>query len=151
MTAWRPPVSHGQVLRARVAWLGARQPASECVPALVHAGTRLLVAQTGATLLGLAPITISALGGIAPAFGLSLGLGSREITRNMIAGFYARKVLRPGDTVTVGERTGTLVMMAPTQPVIALLTREELAVSNGVFLDSGPGVAFTAADRSHDA
>ena len=68
----------------------------------------------------------------------------------MIAGFYARKVLRPGDTVTVGERTGTLVMITPTQTVIALPTREELAVSNGVYLESGPGVAFTTADRSHE-
>jgi hypothetical protein len=52
--------------------------------------------------------------------------------------------------VTMGERTGTLVMITPTQTVIALPTREELAVSNGVFLESGPGVAFTAADRSHE-
>ena len=217
-------------LGALVARLGVRQPASEWIPALVYTGTLLLFAQTGATMLGLAPIadsiraffsylpnviaaiavllagsaaadfagnavrraaedsgidlaptlgsvssalilfvtgimalsqlkidtemirivTICALGGIALAFGLSLGLGSREVTRNMIAGFYARKVLRPGDTVTVGERTGTLVMITPTQTVIALPTREELAVSNGVFLESGPGVAFTAADRSRE-
>lgn len=78
-------------------------------------------------------------------------LGSCEITRNMNAGFCARKVLRPGDTVTAGERTGTRVMTPPTPTVIALPTREAAAVSNGVFLESGPGVACTAADRSQEA
>ena len=69
----------------------------------------------------------------------------------MVAGFYARKVLRPGDTVTVGERTGTLVMITPTQTVIALPANEEVAISNSIFLDSGPGVSFTAVDRTRDA
>jgi small-conductance mechanosensitive channel len=87
-------------------------------------------------------VTICALGGIALAFGLSLGLGSRDVTRNMIAGFYARKVLRPGDQVTIGQRTGTLVMITPTQTVLQADGQQEIAVSNGVFLDSPDGVAF---------
>lgn len=91
-------------------------------------------------------VTICALGGIALAFGLSIGLGSRDVTRNMLAGFYARKVLRPGDRVTIGGRTGTLVMITPTQTVIEGADREEIAVSNGVYLDSASSVAFVAAD-----
>ena len=95
-------------------------------------------------------VTICALGGIALAFGLSLGLGSRDVTRTMIAGFYARKVLRPGDRVTIGERTGTLVMITPTQTVIQGPAREEIAVSNAVYLDSAAGVAFVAAEAAGD-
>lgn len=92
-------------------------------------------------------VTICALGGIALAFGLSLGLGSRDVTRNMIAGFYARKVLRPGDRVTIGQRTGTLVMITPTQTVLQADDRqEEVAVSNAVFLDGPDGVAFVPAE-----
>ena len=92
-------------------------------------------------------VTICALGGIALAFGLSLGLGSRDVTRNMIAGFYARKVLRPGDRVTIGQRTGTLVMITPTQTVLQTDDRqEEVAVSNAVFLDGPDGVAFVPAE-----
>ncbi|MFN7977121.1 MAG: hypothetical protein U0P30_03235 [Vicinamibacterales bacterium] len=91
-------------------------------------------------------VTICALGGIALAFGLSLGLGSRDVTRNMIAGFYARKVLRPGDQVTIGQRTGTLVMITPTQTVLQGDGAQEIAVSNGVFLDSTDGVAFVPAE-----
>ncbi|HUU36520.1 MAG TPA: mechanosensitive ion channel domain-containing protein [Vicinamibacterales bacterium] len=92
-------------------------------------------------------VTICALSGIALAFGLSLGLGSRDVTRSMIAGFYARKLLRPGDTVTVGEHTGTLVMITPTQTVIQVPAQPDLAVPNGVFLDSDRSVRFVLAER----
>ena len=92
-------------------------------------------------------VTICALSGIALAFGLSLGLGSRDVTRNMIAGFYARKLLRPGDTVSVGEHTGTLVMITPTQTVIQVPSQADVAVSNGVFLDDQRAVRFVVAER----
>ncbi len=93
-------------------------------------------------------VTICALSGIALAFGLSLGLGSRDVTRSMIAGFYARKLLRPGDTVTVGEHTGTLVMITPTQTVIQVPAQADLAVPNGVYLDPSRTVRFVATERS---
>ena len=41
-------------------------------------------------------VTVCTLSGFALAFGLSFGLGTRDITRNIIAGFYARKIFRPG-------------------------------------------------------
>ncbi len=91
-------------------------------------------------------VTVCALSGIALAFGLSLGLGSRDVTRSMIAGFYARKLLRPGDTVTVGEHTGTLVMITPTQTVIQIPAQPDVAVPNGVFLDPASSVRFVAAE-----
>lgn len=93
-------------------------------------------------------VTICALSGIALAFGLSLGLGSRDVTRSMIAGFYARKLLRPGDTVTVGEHTGTLVMITPTQTVIQVPAQSDLAVPNGVFLDARQTVRFVGTERT---
>lgn len=96
-------------------------------------------------------VTICALGGIALAFGLSLGLGSRDVTRNMIAGFYARKVLKPGDKVTVGAKSGTLVTITPTQTVIALSGNDELAVSNAVYIDGSEGVVFTPSERAPEA
>lgn len=92
-------------------------------------------------------VTICALSGIALAFGLSLGLGSRDVTRSMIAGFYARKLLRPGDTVTVAGHTGTLVMITPTQTVIQVPAQPDLAVPNGVFLDTERSLRFVLADR----
>lgn len=40
--------------------------------------------------------TACVLGGFALAFALSVGLGTREITRNVLSGFYARKLFNPG-------------------------------------------------------
>jgi small-conductance mechanosensitive channel len=55
-----------------------------------------------------------ALAGMALAFGLSFGLGSRELTRNIIAGFYARRVLRVGEPIEVAGERGTLESITPT-------------------------------------
>jgi small-conductance mechanosensitive channel len=81
-------------------------------------------------------VTICALGGIALAFGLSLGLGSRDVTRGMIAGFYARKILRPGDRLAVDGASGTLVAITPTQTVIETEGGDHVAVANARFLDT---------------
>lgn len=59
--------------------------------------------------------TACALGALALAFGLSMGLGSRGLTRNILAGFYARRVLRPGDRLIIGEHEGTLLEITTTQ------------------------------------
>ena len=91
-------------------------------------------------------VTICTLGGIALAFGLSLGLGSRDVTRNMIAGFYARKLVQPGDRITMGAHTGTLVTITPIQAVIETPDATHVAVSNSVFLEGA--VPFEPAPRS---
>jgi small-conductance mechanosensitive channel len=81
-------------------------------------------------------VTICALGGLALAFALSLGLGSRDVTRGMIAGFYARKQLKPGDQVTVSGRVGRLVTITPTQTLIDTSDGTVVAVPNAVYLES---------------
>jgi small-conductance mechanosensitive channel len=53
------------------------------------------------------------------AFGLSFGLGSREVTRNVLAGFYAKKLLRIGDHLEVDDRSGRLIAITATQLVLA--------------------------------
>jgi small-conductance mechanosensitive channel len=88
-------------------------------------------------------VTICALGGIALAFGLSLGLGSRDVTRGMIAGFYARKILRPGDALSMDGASGTLVTITPTQTVIETPAGEHVAVANARFLDAA--ISYRAA------
>lgn len=79
-------------------------------------------------------VTTCVLAGLALAFALSFGLGSREISRNIIAGFYARKVFEPGEEMQVGEESGVLVAITPTQ---TLLERDgrTIALSNSIFLD----------------
>ena len=76
--------------------------------------------------------------GAAIAFGLSFGLGAREITRNVIAGFYARKLLEPGKALEVGEHRGTLRAITATHAILEAEDRNitiTITVANGVFLD----------------
>ena len=79
-------------------------------------------------------VTAALLAGIALAFGLSFGLGSREITRNVMAGFYARKTFRIGEELEIAGEKGTLTAITPTQTI---LERDEriIAIANSAFLD----------------
>jgi small-conductance mechanosensitive channel len=78
-------------------------------------------------------VTVGLLAGMALAFGLSFGLGTRDITRNLVAGFYARKVLRIGERLEIRGEEGVLRSITPT---LTLLERDgrTVAISNGAFL-----------------
>jgi len=79
-------------------------------------------------------VTICTLSGLALAFGLSIGLGTRDITRNVLAGFYARKVFRPGDPLEIKGDRGVLKAITATQ---TLIEQESglVVVANSAFLD----------------
>lgn len=79
-------------------------------------------------------VTICVLSGLALAFGLSVGLGTRDITRNVLAGFYARKLFSPGDALSVRGERGVLKTITATQ---TLIEQESglVVVANSVFLD----------------
>lgn len=79
-------------------------------------------------------VTTCLLAGLGLAFGLSFGLGTRDITRNIVAGFYARKIFQVGESLELRGHRGTLRSITPTQTI---LERDGgiLAVGNGVFLD----------------
>jgi small-conductance mechanosensitive channel len=75
------------------------------------------------------------LAGLALAFGLSFGLGTREITRNLIAGFYARKIFRTGDELEIQGERGVLRSITPTQTLLVQADNKVVAISNASFLD----------------
>jgi Conserved TM helix len=79
-------------------------------------------------------ITSFVLGGAALAFGISFGFGTRDIVRNITAGFYARKILTVGKPLEVSGQQGVLVAITATH---AILRQDgvETAVSNSTFLD----------------
>lgn len=62
------------------------------------------------------PIVIASFG---LALGLALGLGARSAVQNIIAGYYLRQRLTPGQTIQVGLTTGTLSTIGPTTSVLA--------------------------------
>lgn len=79
-------------------------------------------------------VTICTLSGLALAFGISVGLGTRDITRNVLAGFYARKIFRPGDAIEIRGQRGVLRAITATQTLVDHETGL-LSVANSVFLD----------------
>ena len=73
------------------------------------------------------------LGAAALAFGLSFGLGSRDIVRNLTAGFYLRKILIVGKNVEIAGQQGWLKAVTATH-VILESQGKETAISNETFL-----------------
>lgn len=58
------------------------------------------------------------LAGLALGLGLAFGLGSREIVRNVLAGFYARQIFPIGKEVECGDERGVLVSISPTKALL---------------------------------
>jgi hypothetical protein len=68
------------------------------------------------------------------ALGVSFALGSRDITRNILAGFYARDLFEIGDEIEILGKRGTLTALTPTQFVLSG-DGERFAIANSVLLD----------------
>ena len=81
-------------------------------------------------------VTSFVLGGVALAFGLSFGLGTRVIVRNIAAGFYVRKVLVIGRPLEVVGQQGVLSAITATH-VILQSEGHETTIANATFLDNG--------------
>ena len=79
-------------------------------------------------------VTSAILAGFALAFGLSFGLGSRDLARNILAGYYARKTFTVGLEMEVRGERGELKSITPTQVLLQQGDRV-VAVANSVFLD----------------
>ncbi len=79
-------------------------------------------------------VTTLVLGGAALAFGLSFGLGTRDIVRNVTAGFYARKVLVMGKPIEIAGQQGILRAITATH-LILQHEGQETSVSNATLLD----------------
>jgi hypothetical protein len=63
-------------------------------------------------------VTSFVLGAGALAFGLSFGFGTRDIVRNIAAGFYARKILVIGRSLEIAGQRGTLRAITATHVVL---------------------------------
>ena len=79
-------------------------------------------------------VTSLFLAGVALAFGLSVGLGSRDITRNIMAGFYAKKVLQVGERLEIDGESGTLQAITATHTILDQDGRR-VAIANDTLLD----------------
>lgn len=80
-------------------------------------------------------VTTLVLGGAALAFGLSFGLGTRDVIRNIAAGFYARKFLEVGQPLEISGQQGVLQEINATH-VILLSEGRRISIANGTVMDS---------------
>lgn len=79
-------------------------------------------------------VVLILLAGGSLALALTFGLGSREVTRNLIAGFYARKIFEPGEKIRIHGCDGVLAGITP----VHTLVEEDggvTTVPNSVFLE----------------
>jgi hypothetical protein len=79
-------------------------------------------------------VTSFVLGAAALGFGLAFGLGTLDIVRNIVTGFYARKFLVIGRTLTVAGHSGILTAITPTHTVLSG-EGHEIHVTNATFLE----------------
>jgi small-conductance mechanosensitive channel len=79
-------------------------------------------------------VTSFVLGAAALAFGLAFGLGTREIVRNIVTGFYIRKLLAIGERLEIAGQSGILGAVTATHVVLNSEGRD-ITVANSTFLD----------------
>jgi small-conductance mechanosensitive channel len=79
-------------------------------------------------------VTSFVLGSAALGFGLAFGLGTWDVVRNIVAGFYTRKLLAVGNSVAIAGHTGTLAAITPTHTVL-LNDGHEILIPNKTFAD----------------
>jgi hypothetical protein len=79
-------------------------------------------------------VTSFVLGAAALGFGLAFGLGTREVIRNIVTGFYTRKLLAVGNNLTIAGQSGTLTAITPTHAVLNSGVHQIL-VANATFLE----------------
>lgn len=79
-------------------------------------------------------VAIIGLSGAALGLAISFGIGGRDITRNVLAGFYARKLYRVGEELEIRGVRGVLTAITPTQTVIDQDGRT-VTIANSSFLE----------------
>ena len=79
-------------------------------------------------------VTSLFLGAGALAFGLAFGIGTREIVRNIVTGFYVRKVLVVGKPVDVAGQSGILTAITATHAILDSGGRD-IIIANSHFLE----------------
>jgi hypothetical protein len=79
-------------------------------------------------------VTSFVLGAAALAFGLAFGLGTWNIVRNIVIGFYARKFLVIGKSLEIAGQRGTLTAITATHTILKS-EGHEIIIANSTFLN----------------
>lgn len=71
----------------------------------------------------------------AAAVALAMGLGTRDVAGNIVAGVYARDLYAPGRKITVGEVSGTIIEVGSTSILVDTGDGRQISVPNRRLLD----------------
>ena len=80
-------------------------------------------------------ISILMVGGAIAGLALSFGLGSKDVTKNILAGFYVRRLFKIGEEIEVNGHHGVVEAITPTQTILREGPRT-VVLANSVFLES---------------
>lgn len=61
---------------------------------------------------------------------VSLGLGSREVAHNLLAGIYAREQFKQGDIIQLNDVTGVVREVSTLSTIIVVDDNEEVSIPN---------------------
>ena len=75
------------------------------------------------------------IGAIGVAVALSLGLGTRDHSSNIIAGVYARDLYKVGQTIVINDIEGTIVEVGSLKTRIRLADGSQTLVANRLLID----------------
>lgn len=78
-------------------------------------------------------VTSFLLGAGALAFGLAFGMGTRDIVRNIVTGYYTRKVLIVGQNLEIAGQNGVLTAITATHTILNN-QGQNIVVANATFL-----------------
>lgn len=104
-----------------------------CVVVILTAAGLSAISQLGIDIVVLRTSAIIVVAGATFCLALMVALGCREITQNIVTGFYAKKLFRPGDEVEVLGHRGRVVAITPIQTIIENADGEVI-MANRVYL-----------------
>jgi small-conductance mechanosensitive channel len=79
-------------------------------------------------------VTTFVLGTAALAFGLAFGLGTRDILRNILTGYYTRKFLAIGKNLEIAGQSGVVTAITATHTVLNS-EGQKILIPNATFLE----------------
>ncbi len=96
--------------------------------------TIMAISQLGIDTEMIRTVVVIGLAGGALGLALTFGIGSRDITKNLMAGFYARRLFQVGEELEVGGVRGVLTAITPTQ-ILLEVDGKTVSVPNRCLLE----------------
>ncbi len=121
---------------ARATGRTRREAALSLRIAIMTTVTLLALGQLGVDTTILTIAVAALLFGAAAAGALLIGLGGRELAREVAAGRYLRRLVRPGDHIDIGDVTGRIATLHPATTEVETGTASTLHVPHSLLLSA---------------